>query len=180
MLLVLRLLFSLPLLLAAPPPSLLSQTAQINFTTPILTPIACYSPSPYLLSAKPSDCHSALFDILLGSNVLDVIVWDARSRLPTRTVSGSCSIIFTRSRPAAKAMFQPAFVAHAAALIIRQCVVQETLWQGGQARLDEGEFMVYVSASADQFETAVGGGQNGTGDVGLKMMRVGNSTLGES
>ena len=76
-------------------------------------------------------------------------------------------------------MFPLAFVAHAAALTIRQCVTREVQWQGGQARLDEGEFMVYVSASGDKQKTAAGVRHNETESLGLRSMEGENVTVEE-
>ena len=103
----------------------------------------------------PVDCYTTLFNLLLDPNVLTLQRYDRTSDLPAEMAYHTCSIMLTRDSARSDATFQPALIAHAAALVVKRCTVAAR-FRGGWARIGgEPGFLVYV-----------GSGGNGNGVVG--------------
>ena len=126
--------------LTTPPP--LNATNDISYT--------CFTPDPHSPHIIPTDCHTAIYQLLAAPDVLELKRYDRTSELPVENNYRSCSIILTRSSARSDDVFQPVLIAHAAALVTKNCVTQLFGFQGGYARIGAGVgFLVYVSASGD-------------------------------
>ena len=123
-------------------PSTLNATNDIQFT--------CFAPEPHSPYIIPTDCHTALYKLLAAPDALELKRYDRTSELPIETNWQSCSVILTRSSARSDDVFQPVLIAHAAAVVTKNCVIQQFGFQGGYARIGTGVgFLVYVSASGD-------------------------------
>ncbi|KAF6228425.1 hypothetical protein HO133_008155 [Letharia lupina] len=124
----------------------LSTPSSLN-TTNAIDP-HCFLPNPRQPHIQPSDCHTALYALVVSPSAMLLEHWDRSSILPVESASGTCSIILARVTDTADGIFQPILVAHAAALLVRSCVTARWGYQGGTARIGQRQdFVVYLSAS---------------------------------
>ncbi|CAF9924921.1 MAG: hypothetical protein ALECFALPRED_002865 [Alectoria fallacina] len=108
----------------------------------------CFPPSPGLPVIRPTDCHTAVYDFLVGPDTMLLRHWDRHSNLPVEQAFKTCSIILARVSADSEEIFQPVLVAYAAALLVHSCVTERWGYQGGTTRIGaKEEFVVYVSAT---------------------------------
>ncbi|CAD6588887.1 MAG: hypothetical protein ASARMPREDX12_003525 [Alectoria sarmentosa] len=108
----------------------------------------CFAPSPALPVIRPTDCHTAVYGLLVAPNTMLLRRWDRHTTLPVEQTFKTCSVILARASAGSEDVFQPALVAYAAALLVHSCVTQKWGYVGGTTRIGvREEFVVHVSAS---------------------------------